>query len=105
MLLTRFLYDRGTRDPATSLGLIPFWARDNREQSRVFITTGAAHGEDAFPSVPLDSVAKNETKLAQLNTMKEWLGLYDLPEAYPSYSSSNDTDILPMEPSILAVLE
>lgn len=64
--------------------------------------TGGAHGDDAFFPVPLDSVAKNETKLAQLNTMKEWLGLHGLPEEYPSFKSMNDSDILPLDATILA---
>lgn len=85
-------------------GLAPkvFWGRDNRQQSRVFITSGGAHGDDAFYPVTLDSVAKNETKLAELNTMKEWLGLRGLPEEYPAFTSMNDTDILPFDATVLA---
>ena len=54
-----------------------------------------AHAAEALPPVALDSTAMNETRVVQLNTIKEWLGICDLPEVYPMYASLNDTDDFP----------
>lgn len=45
--------------------------------------------------MPLDSVATNLSRIAELNSIKEWLGLYDLPEVYPMYTSPLQTDWVP----------
>jgi hypothetical protein len=47
------------------------------------------------PASPLDSTALGEARVAQLNTIKEWLGINDLPEFYPDYRSYNDTAYFP----------
>ena len=39
--------------------------------------------------------AMNQTRVAELNSIKEWLGMTDLPEAYPVYKTENGTDDFP----------
>ena len=92
---THMFFTEGTMDPITALGPNIWWTKPNRDLSRVYIVSGGAHGSETLPPVPLDSAAVNETRVAQLNTIKEWLGLCDLPEIYPMYTSSNDTENFP----------
>ena len=75
-----------------------------------------------WPPVALDSVATNMSRLAELNTikaspslyhaigiiyffwstiLKEWLGIADLPEIYPMFTSENETDYVPGYPAYL----
>ena len=85
----------GTKDPVTSLGPKVWWTQPNRDRSRVYIISGGAHGSENLQPVPLDSTAINGTRVVQLNTIKEWLGICDLPEVYPMFTSLNDTDDFP----------
>ena len=48
-----------------------------------------------LPAAPLDSTALEEARVAQLNTIKEWLGIDDLPEFYPDYKSYKETAYFP----------
>ena len=68
-----------------------WWNFGDRERSRVYVISGGAHGEDIMPRSSQDLTAVRDARVAQLNTIKEWLGMQNLPDHYPDYASPNHT--------------
>lgn len=92
-LFARCLADQiisGTKDGITMLGPQMWWNFEDRERSRVYVITGGTHREDTMPPSSRDSTAMRDARVAQLNAIKEWLGMENLPDHYPDYASANN---------------
>lgn len=67
-----------------------FRSNRNEDGSRVYAITGGAHCEEMGPVLTVDKVSVNDARLAQMNTIKEWLGMHDLPDHYPAFASKEN---------------
>ena len=68
-----------------------FWNSENKEGSRVYVITGGSHCEEMSAVTILDKPSVNEARLAQLNTIKQWVSKEDdLPDHYPDFASEEN---------------
>ncbi|KAL6876814.1 serine carboxypeptidase S28 domain-containing protein [Trichoderma novae-zelandiae] len=72
----RIIFAYAENDPTTGVGIDPFPPSPDRNASRWMITSLAAHGEESIASFPGDKPSVVHARRVQLETIKEWLGLY-----------------------------
>ncbi|KAL7893940.1 serine carboxypeptidase S28 domain-containing protein [Trichoderma sp. SZMC 28014] len=72
----RIIFAYAENDPTTSVGIDPFPPSPDRNASRWMITSLAAHGEESIASFSGDKPSVVHARRVQLETIKEWLGLY-----------------------------
>ncbi|KAL6701539.1 serine carboxypeptidase S28 domain-containing protein [Trichoderma pleuroticola] len=72
----RIIFAYAENDPTTGVGIHPFPPSPDRNASRWMITSQAAHGEESIASFSGDKPSVVHARRVQLETIKEWLGLY-----------------------------
>ncbi|EXJ67224.1 uncharacterized protein A1O5_09871 [Cladophialophora psammophila CBS 110553] len=72
----RILFAYNEMDPTTAVGVDPLPITQDRNASRYMFTSLSAHGEEVIASYPGDKPSVVHAREVQLQTIKEWLGLY-----------------------------
>ncbi|TAQ84199.1 hypothetical protein B7494_g7475 [Chlorociboria aeruginascens] len=72
----RILFAYNEFDPTTAVGTEPLPLTQDRNASRWMFTNLAAHGEESMASYPGDSPTVIHAREVQLQSIKEWLGMY-----------------------------
>ncbi|KAL6887422.1 serine carboxypeptidase S28 domain-containing protein [Trichoderma longibrachiatum] len=72
----RIIFAYAENDPTSGVGIHPFPPSPYRNASRWVMTSLAAHGEESIASFEGDKPSVVHARRVQLETIKEWLGLY-----------------------------
>ncbi|KAK5198654.1 hypothetical protein LTR92_001125 [Exophiala xenobiotica] len=72
----RILFAYNEFDPTTAVGIKPLPLTQDRNASRYMFTTLSSHGEESLASYPGDRPTVVHARNLQLQTFKEWLGMY-----------------------------
>ncbi|KAE8446302.1 hypothetical protein EG329_012388 [Mollisiaceae sp. DMI_Dod_QoI] len=72
----RILFAYNENDPTTAVGIGPLPITEDRNASRWMFTTMSSHGEESLAAYPGDSPTVIHAREVQVQSMKEWLGMY-----------------------------
>ncbi|OTA06115.1 hypothetical protein A9Z42_0068560 [Trichoderma parareesei] len=72
----RIIFAYAENDPTSGVGIHPFPPSPDRNASRRMMTSLAAHGEESIASFAGNRPSVVHARRVQLETIKEWLGLY-----------------------------
>ncbi|KAK6382288.1 hypothetical protein LTS17_004175 [Exophiala oligosperma] len=72
----RILFTYNEFDPTTAVGVDPLPLSQDRNASRYMLTSLSSHGEESLASCPGDRPTVVHARNIELQTFKEWLGMY-----------------------------